>query len=239
MKTFRITVVICMVLLLAGCANRKETIRLGATFPLTGNVASFGINAMNGIQLRIDEVNEQGGVNGRLISVDFQDDQNSIRDAVSIFNRFATIDRLPLVFGSAGSSVSLSLVPIANRERVVLISPVSSSSKLSTEGGDYFFRTVPSDAVQAEILADWVWEEGIRNIAIVYTNNSWGRPLTEAFTELFTAMGGNVVLSEGTSEDITDFRTVILRLRRSNFDAIFSPTYPKEGGHFVKQLILL
>ena len=136
MKTLRVTIVFCMVDLLACCADKKETIRLGGTFPLTGNVASYGINAMNGIQLRIDEINEKGGVNGKLISVDFQDDQNSIRDAVSIFNRFATIDRLPLVFGSAGSSVSLSLVPIANREKVVLISPVSSSSKLSTEGGD-------------------------------------------------------------------------------------------------------
>jgi branched-chain amino acid transport system substrate-binding protein len=220
-----------------GCGNQKsEVVKLGATFPLTGDVASYGINAKNGIELRFEEFNNAGGLNGRKIEIDFQDDKNSIKDAVSIFNSFTTIKKYPLVFGSAGSSVSLALVPIANKEKTVLFSPVSSSSKLSTEGGLYFFRTVPSDNIQAEILAEWVWSDSIKTVAIVYTNNSWGKPLSDAFIELFQAKGGKIVFTEGVSENVNDFRTIIVKLKQYKFDAIISPTYPREGGLFVKQL---
>jgi len=219
-----------------GCNQKKnETINLGATFPLTGDVASYGIKAKNGIQLRIDEQNETG-INGKKINIDFQDDKNSIKDAVSIFNTFASIDKYPVVFGSAGSSVSLALVPISLKEKVILISPISGSAKLSSNEWEYFFRTIPSDNQQAERLANWVTADGIGNVAIIYTNNSWGKPLSESFINLFEKNGGKIVFNEGTPENITDFKTIILKLKQEKFDAIVSPTYPKEGGLLVKQL---
>ena len=224
-------------LLLIGCSNPKDNIiELGGTLPLTGEVASYGISAKNGLQLKIDETNASGGINGKKIEVEFQDDKNSIKDAVNIFNDFATIKDYPLVFGSAGSSVSLSLVPIAKREKVILFSPVSSASKLSTEGGKFFFRTVPSDNLQAEMLSSWLKQEGIKKLAIVYTNNSWGKPLTDAITDILSQDGSEVVFTEGVQENTTDFRTIIIKLKKTKFDAILSPTYPKEGGMFVKQL---
>lgn len=220
-----------------GCnQENKNTIKLGATFPLSGDVASYGVHAKNGIQLKIEEINKQGGIKGKKLFVDFQDDKNSIKDAVGIFNDFATVKNYPVVFGSAGSSVTLALAPLANRFKVVLISPVSSSSALSTEGGKYFFRTVPSDNLQAEMLSKMVFDDGVRKVAIVYTNNSWGKPLTEGFKKSFDAMGGQIVFEEGVMENTSDFRTLILKLKKVDFDAIVSPTYPKEGGVFLKQL---
>ena len=88
-----------ILLLIIGCnQNKKDIIELGATFPLTGDVASYGIKAKNGIQLRIDEFNETGN-NGKKISIDFQDDRNSVKNAVNIFNTFVKIYKYPIVFG--------------------------------------------------------------------------------------------------------------------------------------------
>jgi branched-chain amino acid transport system substrate-binding protein len=216
--------------------KQVSTITVGGTFPLTGEVASYGIKAKNGIQLKIDEVNQSGGINGQEIVVDFQDDRNSVKDAVNIFNSFATIKKHPIVFGSAGSTVSEALAPISLKEGIILISPVSGSTKLSSPEWKYFFRTIPSDASQAEKLVDWILSDSIKNIAVVYTNNSWGKPLSETVIKRFKEAGGNVVFEEGTKEGITDFRTTIQKLKQTSFDAIVSPTYPKEGGLFVKQL---
>lgn len=232
----RIDFIFLALIVFAWSCTDTKTIKLGATFPLTGEVASYGVHAKNGIQLKTNELNAQGGINGKLVEIDYQDDKNSIKDAVSIFNRFATIDKYPVVFGSAGSSVSLALVPIANKQKVILMSPVSSSSQLSFEGGNFFFRTVPSDNLQAEMLANWVFSNNIRKVAIVYTNNSWGKPLTDGFRRTFTQLGGEVVFEEGVLEKSSDFRTIILKLKEESFDAIVSPTYPKEGGILVKQL---
>jgi len=219
------------------CGKKEEVIELGATFPLTGEVASYGLKAKRGIELKADEINSQGGILGKKIVIDFQDDKNDKKEAVSIFHKFATIDKFPVVFGSAGSTVTLAIAPLANRYKVILISPISSSSRLSTEGGEYFFRTIPADNLQAEILAKWVFDSASRNVGVVYTNNSWGKPLSEHFGEIFTDLGGNILLSEGVVENSNDFRSVITKLKEfENLDAIVSPTYPKEGGVFVRQI---
>ncbi len=223
-----------------GCSKKEpqpKQLKLGATFPLTGDVASYGQKAKRGIELAIEKINSKGGLLERHITVNFQDDRNDKKEAVSIVTKFASIDDVPIIFGSAGSTVSLAIAPIASRNKVILISPISSSTKLSTVGGPYFFRTCPADDLQAEILAHWVSKSGAKNVAIIYTNNSWGKPLAEGFEEKFIVLGGKVLLSEGVEENANDFRTIIAKLREiRNLDAVVSPTYPKEGGMFVRQI---
>jgi branched-chain amino acid transport system substrate-binding protein len=214
----------------------SKTVNLGATFPLTGEVASYGQKAKRGIEMAVEDRSAKGGLLGKQITVDFQDDRNDKKEAVSIMTKFATIDKVSVVFGSAGSGVSLAIAPLANRHKVILISPISSSSQLSTEGGDFFFRTVPADDLQAEVLSRWVFNSGARRIAVVYTNNSWGKSLADGFQKKFEILGGQVINSEGVKENSADFRTIIVKLKgMENLDAVVSPTYPKEGGVFVRQ----
>ncbi|MFA6424729.1 MAG: ABC transporter substrate-binding protein [Phycisphaerae bacterium] len=223
-------------LILNGSTKTASSVVFGATFPLTGDVASYGIKAKNGIELATEYINEQGGILGKQLEIDFQDDRNDTKEAVAIFNKFATINKYPVVFGSAGSSVSLAICPIANQQKVVQVSPLSSSSLLSEQGGDFFFRTVPADDQQVEILADFVVGTGVRKIAIIYTNNSWGQPFADGFESKFTKVGGQILLKEGVQESTSDFRTIITKLKTVNgLEAIVSPTYPKEGGRFVRQ----
>lgn len=217
-------------------ASSSKSINFGATFPLTGEVASYGQKAKRGIDMAVTEQNAKGGLLGKQIAVDFQDDRNDKKEAVSIMTKFATVDTIPVVFGSAGSGVSLAIAPLANRYKVILISPISSSSQLSTEGGEFFFRTVPADDLQAEVLSKWVFDSGAKRVALVYTNNSWGQPLAEGFQKRFEAFGGQVINTEGVQENTADFRTIIAKLKGlENLDAVVSPTYPKEGGVFVRQ----
>ncbi|MGA2916597.1 MAG: ABC transporter substrate-binding protein [Sedimentisphaerales bacterium] len=242
LKCVSILLVVAFALLITaflGCSkkSKQKEIKLGATFPLTGDVASYGQKAKRGIELATTEINSKGGLLGKPVNVDFQDDRGDSKEAINIMMRFATIDKIPVVFGSAGSTVTLAITPIASKNQVILISPISSSSKLSNEGGHYFFRTCPADDLQSEILSNWVAGSGVKNVAVVYTNNSWGKPLAEGFKEKFQKSGGRVLANEGVEESSTDFRTIIAKLQNiKGLEAIVSPTYPKEGGVFVRQL---
>lgn len=231
-----VAVVFVTFLIIQPWTSSSRTINFGTTLPLTGEVASYGQKAKRGIEMAIVDQNSKGGLLGKQVVVDFQDDRNDKKEAVSIMTKFATIDKISVVFGSAGSSVSLAIAPIANRHKVILISPISSSSKLSTDGGEFFFRTVPADDLQAEVLSRWLFDSGAKRIAIIYTNNSWGKPLAEGFQKKLEALGGQAIASEGVQENTTDFRTIITKLKgMENLDAVVSPTYPKEGGVFVRQ----
>ncbi len=217
-------------------ASSSKAIKFGATFPLTGEVASYGQKAKRGIEMAVEDQNAKGGLLGKKVVVDFQDDRNDNKEAVSIMTTFATIDKVPVVFGSAGSGASLAIVPLANRYKVILISPIASSSQLSTDGGAFFFRTVPADDRQAEVLSQWVFDSGAKRVAMVYTNNSWGKSLAEGFQRRFETLGGQVIDSEGVQEGAADFRTICVKLKGlKNLDVVVSPTYPKEGGVFVRQ----
>lgn len=224
------------VLVLNNSTNTTSLVAFGATFPLTGEVASYGQKAKKGIEIALEEINAAGGLLGKQVEVDFQDDKNDKKEAVSIINKFASIDKYPVVFGSAGSGVSLAICPITQKNKVIQISSISSSALLSTQGGDYFFRTVPADDQQAEILAEYIIKSGLKKIALVYTNNSWGKPLAEGFKEKFIASGGKVLVEEGVQENSNDFRTILSKIKQiDGLEAIVSPTYPKEGGVLVRQ----
>lgn len=220
-----------------GCEKKEEPkeIKIGASLPLTGEVASYGIRAKRGIEIALEEINSEGGITGRKVKVIFEDDKNDPKTGVSIITKFSTVDKLPVVIGSAGSTVTLAMAPIANQNKVVLISPISSSVNLTSKGGPYFFRVCPADDAQAKILADWVLEKGHKKVALIYTNNSWGKPLAESFQKYFETVGGKVVIAEGVEERTTDLRTQLAKIKATKVNVVVSPTYPVEGGNLLKQ----
>jgi branched-chain amino acid transport system substrate-binding protein len=146
------------------------------------------------------------------------------------------VNKVPLIFGGASSPESLAMVPLANRDQVVLLSSVSSSPELARVGGKYFFRICPNDAYQAVILAEWMRERGIGTVATMFLNNSWGSELKNAFEAKFSSLGGKVVSTESCDPGATTFRAQIPKMLAANPEAIFSPTYGKEGGLFLRQL---
>jgi len=239
-KIWIITVIVIIAVLtisitITNIKKEPEKIKIGASLPLTGEVASYGIRAKRGIEIGLQEVNLAGGIKGKKLNVIFEDDRNDPKTGVAIIKKFATVDKVPAVIGSAGSTVALAMAPVANQYKVVLLSPISSSVKLTTEGGPFFFRVCPADDAQAKILAQWVLEEGYRKAAVIFTNNSWGKPLADAFQKYFREGGGEVVLLEGVEEKTTDLRTQLAKISSRGVDVVISPTYPVEGGSLLRQ----
>jgi branched-chain amino acid transport system substrate-binding protein len=229
-----IVIGVVSILLLNSREGEKE-IRIGAALPLTGDIASYGVRAKNGIQLALEEI-EKSGEQKIKISIDFQDSKGTPKEAVAIMKKFCSIDKYPVVIGEAASSVTLAMVPIANQNKVVQISPISSSPELTEKGGDYFFRVCPSDAFQAAILAEWMWELKIKKVGILFVNNSWGISLKDRFISEFATKGGTISITESCSEGDSDFRTQLTKITASKPDAFYCPTYGKEGGLILRQL---
>lgn len=240
MKNIKVLIAVMIMLsvfFLVSCTKEKSTeIKLGAVLPLTGDTASYGKNAQNGIDLAVDEINQSGGIGGKKIVVAYEDDKGKANEALNAMNKLITINKVPALMGSAGSSVTLAMCPVANQNKVVLISPISSSKELTDKGGAYFFRVCPSDAFQSRILADWIWEKGYKSVGMIYVNNSWGQGLKDEFITSYEMKGGKVVMAEATVEGQKDFKTVISKVIGSKPEALFAPTYGIEGGILLKQV---
>jgi branched-chain amino acid transport system substrate-binding protein len=215
------------------CSGPQGPLKIGACLPLTGDIASYGIRVKQGAEIALLELKDKGLPS---MQIDFQDDANSATSAVGVVKAFATVNHYPAFIGAAGSSVSLAVAPVANEYKMVQLSPLSSSEQLSKDGGAYFFRVCPADDQQARIVANWVAGRNYTNVAVIYTNNSWGKGLAEGFKRYYEPLGkGKIAVYEATEEGQTDFRTVIAKAKKEGCQALISPTYPKEGGQLVKQ----
>lgn len=213
----------------------KPPIHIGAVFPLTGDIASYGKAAAKGIDLAVEHINTRGGIKGQALQVIYEDDQGQAAKAVAAMQKLVSIDRVSLVMGSAASSVTLAMCPVANREKVVLITPISSAKDLPEKCRPHFFRVCPSDVVQAAMMAEWFAEEQRKRAAIVYVNNSWGQGLKEEFESKFTELGGQIVTIEAIKEGDRDLRAQLSKVKAVNPDSLYAITYGREGGILLRQ----
>jgi branched-chain amino acid transport system substrate-binding protein len=213
----------------------SRTITIGAVLPLTGDIASYGIAAKRGMDLAVDEINARRAAGAPRVRIIYEDSRGQTGPALSAMEKLVSVNHVQVVVGEAASSVTVALTTIANREKVVLVSPVSSSPELTLGGGPYFFRVAPSDVVQARMMAEWMKEEGHRRVALIFVNNSWGQGLRDEFLSTFRAGGGEVVAVEAVREGDRDLRAQLTRVRAAHPDALYAITYGREGGALLRQ----
>lgn len=210
----------------------KEDVTVGAVLPLTGPVASYGQNAKSGIDLALDEINASSPFNIRVL---YEDDAGEVETAVSAAQKLISTNHVPLIIGEAASGLSLALAPIANKQQVVLFTPISSAAELTQQGGDFFFRVCPSDAFQARDLASWLVEKNLKTASVLVINNGWGTSLKDEFLSSYQGLGGKIATVQTCNEGDRDFRSHLGKLTQAKPDAIVAFTYGKEGGPFLRQ----
>jgi len=223
-----VVVILAVVLIVTQIRKEEKEIKIGAILPLTGDGATYGERVKKGIELAMSEINTQGFI-GKKISIIFEDDKLDPAIGVSVFQKLATVDKVPCVIGPISSGVVLAVAPLANKYRVVVLSPYASNYKIS-EAGEYIFRNYPSDAVQGVIDAKVAIKMGFRKAAVLNINSDYGVGLKIVFEREFTKLGGEIVYSESFNTGETDFRSYLTKIKNSKAEFIFLPGNEKEIG---------
>ncbi len=214
--------------------GNPQEITIGAILPLTGEGAAYGEAAKRGMDLAVQQANSEGGIDGRTIRLVYEDSQGEPKSGVAAFQKLITVDRVPAVLGDLLSSVTLSVAPIANRREVVLLSPASSSPKL-TDAGKYVFRNCPSDVYEGTVMADCAFNTlGYRRVAILRINNEYGVGIGGVFSRSFTERGGTILAEESYAADATDIRTQITKIASQNPQAVYLLGH-KQLGYILRQ----
>jgi branched-chain amino acid transport system substrate-binding protein len=226
-----------LVLPLGGCKDKTETdpIRFGGVYSLTGKTASFGEWVKKGVDLAVDQVNAQGGINGRKLEVLVEDTQADPKNAVSALQKLITVNRIPVVIGFITSSEALACAPIAERNKVLMITPIASAEDLR-KAGDFIFRTRESGSLQSHRIAEYMYsDQGIKDAAVLCENAANAIGYRDAFVEKYKALGGKIILNELYDEGQTDFRNVLTKVKDKQATAVYAPGVGKIVGRILKQ----
>jgi neutral amino acid transport system substrate-binding protein len=220
----------------------SDQLRLGIVLPATGDVASLGAPMVKGIDFLISTVNDCGGVLGKPIQVFKEDDRSEPTAGAEAVTKLVQVDKVGAIVGSFASSVSTAGIAVAAPNKVVMISPGSTSPVFTerAKNGDfngYWYRTAPPDTYQAAALANLAYKKGFRKVSTVVINNDYGVGFEKVFVAKFKELGGQI-LNEAKPTRYDPKSTTFEAEARSAFggkpDAVAAVLYPETGAPLLK-----
>ena len=209
-----------------------ENIRIGVASPYTGNLAAYGDNVKAGVNLKLKEINDAGGINGQKVELVWGDDLCQPKDAGTVGSKFAADKSIVAVIGHLCSSATLAAMPIYVRNGLPTISPTSTNPTIGDVGMGWFFRNCYTDDFQGKYLALHVVPNLLRKnkVAIFYENNDYAIGLKNSFLAGAKSAGVTVTGTEAYMTGTTDFTPQLTKLLRDKPEAIFLCGYHPEGA---------
>lgn len=218
----------------AATAARADEIKIGVLLGYTGPIESLTPGMADSAELAMSEVNAAGGVLGGATLTGVRADSTCVdaAAATAAAERLVTSEGVAAIMGADCSGVTIAtLNNVAVPNGLVMISPSATSPALTDiEDQGLFFRTAPSDARQGEVLAAILADRGVTEIAVTYTNNDYGKGLSDSFQAAFEAKGGAVLISAAHEDGKADYSAEVAALSASGAEWLAVLGYADQGG---------
>ena len=207
----------------------KDTINLGTIQDLSGPLAGFGKQIRAGMQLRVEELNEQGGVNGRRIKLMVEDSGYDPKRAVLAAQKLVNQDKIFAMVGHIGTAQNLAAMPVQFEKNVVNFFPVTAAREMYEPFHrlKYSFAATYYDQMRLAVprLAK---EKGAKKVCSIYQDDEFGLEVQRGAEEGLKSI--NVTMAEKTTfkRGATDFSSQVARLKASECDFVVLGTLIRE-----------
>jgi branched-chain amino acid transport system substrate-binding protein len=207
--------------MLAGCVQEEtgteietaKTIKIGYIGPLSGPSAVLGMDAIKAIEIAVEEINAQGGINGATLEVIAEDDQYLTSKTVTAYEKLVNVDGVKVVLVAAYGGL-FAIADKAKQDGIILIDPLDCNSAVAALGDHVFCLATETESI-GHVLADDMIKAGEKKAAVMYsTKDPFMALVKDAFKERFEA-GGGVMTEESFAYDDKDFKTALLKITES------------------------
>ncbi len=226
-QTLKITTVL-MLLALFGCAQTEQAVQIGGIFALTGYGASWGSAEQKAVVMAFEEANAQGGINGKKIELVSEDSKTESTQAVTALQKLIGED-IQFVIGTTWEADSTAIAPIAAENRIIMISP-SSYKGIQDKNSEFLFSTYPPYGYEIDAMKRFFAEHKMQKFVIIYNNEFFSQIMKGLFEEEAAKNGWTVTGAFALETQETDFRTVLLKIKGLQVDAIYAPLATDDPG---------
>lgn len=229
-----------LALLVLPCLAQAQElwVRIGHAGPLSGPLAERGQENENGVRLALEEYQARGlmlaghKLNLELLS---SDDQAEPKNSVVVARQLVDAG-VKGVVGHLNSSASLSAARVYAQAGIPMISPSSTSPALTHQGLPQVFRSLASDALQAQVLGKFARTHSGRRIALIDDHTAYGEGLANGIEQVIKAGGGKLIVREFTSSQTTDFSALLGRLKHFGPDGVIYAGAEIQGSLLLRQM---
>jgi ABC-type branched-subunit amino acid transport system substrate-binding protein len=218
----------------SGGSSATGDILIGSALPLTGSEAKMGKDMNNAIQMAIDEINAKGGVLGRKLKLEQQDDPCEAQQAVAAANKLVSQGVVAAVSGYCSGSF-LATEKVYNDAKIGVVVPAANASSLTEQKFASVNLMNPTNKDQARTAADYilnVWKG--KKVAIIHDNSAFAKELGD-LTKAALQGKAEVVAFEAITKGEKDFSATLTAIKAKNPDVIDWTGYYAEGGLIIKQ----
>lgn len=194
----------------SACNTEKPPIRIGFSGGITGRYSDLGVSGRNGVMLAVEEINRAGGIQGRQVELIIRDDRQNPEAAIKADEDLIR-QNVVAIIGHMTSAMTMAVMPLINREQVLLISPTTSTSTL-TGINDWFFRTAGENEPLAQGLAEYLIQKAaIQKMAVMFdsSNRAYSETYIKSFRSRFAELGGRLTLVASFSSGNDPLRDII------------------------------
>ncbi len=210
----------------------QEAVKIGIILPLTGNQAAYGQGIQEGLEIALEEINNNMS---RKINIIYEDNAGEIKNSVSAAQKLINIDKVTALITGV-SQHSLAVAPIAEQNKIVLYAMASQASALDN-AGDYVFKNDDNLSSLGKKAAQLIFELGYRKAGVIFaTYNDATKDASKSFNKIFEELGGKVAISEGFPKDESDFRSYLIKINSQKPEVIFLNGLQKDSGLMLKQI---
>ncbi len=215
-------------LMVAACSmpESQSNIKIGAFLSLTGATSAYGISASNAIKLAADQTNATGGIDGKQIQIDIEDDESNTQQVPDAVNHLIKEHKVHALIAEPVSTRSMVAAPIAQQNQIVMISSASVKPELTMQG-DYIFRACFISSTEGDAIAKFAVDHlKAKSVAILLDDkNDYAVVLAGFFLESFMKRGGKSAIEQTYEANATDLSAQMNVIKSAAPDIVFAPGF--------------
>lgn len=230
-----LSMAVAATVLCAAVPALAEDVKLGFIGGFTGPIESLTPPIFASTELVIQQINEQGGILGGTLSLVSADGACDATAAAGAADKLINTDQVTAIVGALCTGETIGAFNGSGKAgNVVFVSPASSAPALTTlDDNDLVFRTTPSDAFQGVKMAELLISKDVKEVAVTYVNNDYGKGLADAFTTAFTANGGTVSANVAHEDGKADYRAELGQLAGGGSQNLVILAYANASGQTI------
>lgn len=224
---------------LSASAAYAEDISIAVVGPMTGQLATIGDQFKQGAQAAVEAINAAGGVEGRQIKLDIEDDQCDPKQAVSVANRIVG-NGVKFIDGHACSGSSIPASAVYAEAGALMMSPASSNPLMTDDaakkGWSTIMRLYTRDDAQGAFVGPWIAKKYAgKNVVVLHDKSAYGQGVADAVRTTMNDGGLKEILYEGINAGEKDYSALVTKLKELKADVVYFGGYHPEAGLILRQ----
>lgn len=217
-------------------SSRAAEIPIGISMPLTGAFAASGTYVLNGAKIAVEEINAEGGILGSPLKLMVEDNKSNPTESAAVTEKLITGDKVPVMMGAWGSTLTLAAMPVIMQYRVPLLVETSGANKITENSNPYIFRISAPAYLEAQGLQKRLGSFNIKKADFLIINNDWGRSTASDFSKMFKDNDIQVGLTELMDQSAQDMSAQLSKIKASDSDTLIVTTAVGQLTLVLKQI---